>query len=458
MNDTEFKTKNVWEEADENLKKDIMSFSEGYKKFLKTGVTERRCVKYAKELAESAGFKPADKMSDLKPGDKVYFENKGKNIFLAVIGKEKISAGCNIVAAHIDSPRLDLKQIPLYEDGGSAFFKTHYYGGIKKYQWTTIPLAISGVFVTKNGVLDVDLSSDDCVFCITDLLPHLASSQMKKSASEIVEGEQLSILIGSIPLKDDDKSSVKENILKILCEKYGVCEEDFISAELEAYPAFAPTDVGLDRSIVGGYGQDDRICAYPALRGLLDMKEIPEKTSVCFLADKEEIGSMGNTGMQSKFFENTFAELIAMQEDYNDLKLRRLLSASVCLSADVSAAFDPIYPNVHEKNNTPYMGRGIAVAKYTGARGKSGSNDASAELMYKIRMLFNDNDVIWQTGELGKVDEGGGGTVAQFAANLNIETIDCGVAILSMHSPFETASKADIYMAYKAYGAFYGMK
>lgn len=455
---TEFKTKNIWEEADENLKNEIMSFSEDYKKFLKIGVTERRCVKYAKEIAEAAGFKPATETDTLAPGDKVYFENKGKNIFIAVIGKEKVSDGCNIVAAHIDSPRLDLKQVPLYEDGGSAFFRTHYYGGIKKYQWTTIPLAISGVFVTKNGTVDVDLSSDDRVFCITDLLPHLASSQMKKSASEIVEGEQLNILVGSIPLKNDDKSSVKENILKILCEKYGISEEDFISAELEAYPAFAPADVGLDGSVVGGYGQDDRICAYPALKGLLDMNEIPKKTAVCFLADKEEIGSMGNTGMQSKFFENAFAELIAKQEDYNDLKLRRCLSNSACLSADVSAAFDPIYPNVHEKDNAPYMGHGTAIAKYTGARGKSGSNDASAEFMYKIRELFNDNGVIWQTGELGKVDEGGGGTVAQFAANLNIETIDCGVAILSMHSPFETASKADIYMTYKAYKTFYKMK
>ena len=375
-----------------------------------------------------------------------------------MIGKKPVSEGISILGSHIDAPRLDLKQNPLYEDTELAFFKTHYYGGIKKYQWLTIPLAIHGVVVKGDGTsveIVIGEDEDDPVFNITDLLPHLAREQMQKKMSEAVTGEGLNVLLGSMPYKDDKvKEKVKLSILSILNKRYGIMEEDFQSAELEIVPAQKARDVGFDKSMVGGYGQDDRVCAYPALRALLDT-EAPERTVVCLLTDKEEIGSMGNTGAKSSLLVDFVANIIALTEDaYSDLKLRSCFSRSKMLSADVNAAVDPNYESVYEKRNATYLGHGIVLQKYTGARGKYDSSDASAEFFGEIRKLFNDNGIMWQTGELGKVDEGGGGTIAQFAANLGIDVLDCGIAVLSMHSPFEITSKIDIYMTYNAYKVF----
>ncbi|MBR6523498.1 MAG: aminopeptidase [Clostridia bacterium] len=455
MGNFSYEPKNVWKESDESLKKEIMNFSEGYKTFMATGVTERLCVEEIVKMAEKAGYRPLSDMKSLSVGDCVYAVNREKSILLAKIGKRPMAeAGLAVVAAHIDSPRLDLKPVPVIEDGGIAYFKTHYYGGIKKYQWTALPLGMSGVVMTKNGPVKIHVSGDDFCLCISDLLPHLAASQMTKPAKEVIEGENLSVIIGTIP-SDDKEESLKDALLKLLNEMYGITEADFISAELEIYPAVAPKDVGFDRSLVGSYGHDDRVCAYTGLKALLD-SGAGEKTAVCMLADKEEIGSMGNTGMKSRFFENTVAEMISLsEENYSDLKLRKCLSASVCLSADVCAAFDPLYAGVFEKQNTPKLNQGLAFMKYTGSRGKGGSSDASAELIYKIRNLLDEEKVFWQIGELGKVDEGGGGTVAQYIANLDLEVIDCGVPLLSMHSPFEIAAKADIYSAYKGYKVFF---
>ena len=450
----EYKAKYAFEEANKKEKKEIFAFSEDYKAFLNYAVTERRCVKLGVQLAEKNGFKPLENFKALKPGDKVYSVNRDKNLVLAVIGKEKIAGGVNMIGAHIDSPRLDLKPMPLYEDSKIAYLKTHYYGGIKKYQWLTIPLALYGKIVKKDGEVDVEIDGEDFALVISDLLPHLAGEQMKKSMSEGVEGEQLNLIAGSMTEGEED--SLKENILKILNEKYGITEEDFISSELEAVPAIKARDIGFDRSIVGGYGQDDRVCAYAAMRAIFDCNPVPDVTAMCIWADKEEIGSMGNTGMQSKFTENLIAEMIALQEkNYNDLMLRRAISCSYCISADVAAAYDPSFPSPYEKTNSAYLGRGVVMEKYVGARGKSGSNDASAELMGKIRKMLDDSKVVWQFGELGKVDGGGGGTVSQYVANLNCNVIDSGVALLSMHSPFELASKGDIYYAYKGYREFY---
>ncbi len=454
MNELFYEPKNVWTDADENLKKNIMDFSEGYKDFLNKGVTERKCVAEVKRKAEANGYVPIEEKQGLKPGDKVYFINRNKNIVLAHIGKTPAKEGVNIVAAHIDTPRLDLKPVPMFEDGEMAYMKTHYYGGIKKYQWTALPLALSGVVSTKNGDVEIDIGGDDICLCVTDLLPHLADTQVKKPMHEAIEGEKLNLLAGSIPA-DGEEYKIKQTVMEILNEKYGICEEDFISAELEAYPAMPARDVGLDRSLVGGFGQDDRICGYTAMRAIFDIKQTPEKTALCVLCDKEEVGSMGVSGIRSMFFENVFAEIISRQEEnYNDIMLRRSLSGSCCLSADVAAAYDPAYDFAFERRNTPFANKGIVLVKYTGSRGKGGSSDASAELMGKIRHIFNENGVVWQTGELGRIDAGGGGTVAQFVANLNIDTVDCGVAILSMHSPFEIAAKADVYMAYRGYNEF----
>lgn len=449
-----YKNVDAWTKISDEEKEKVSQFGEDYKDFMTKCKTERETAEKIIEIAEKNGFINIEKVTNLKPGSKVYYNNKGKSVVLAVIGKESMQKGIKAVASHIDSPRIDLKPNPMYEDGGLALFKTHYYGGIKKYQWVTIPLALHGVIVKANGEkinIVVGEDENDPVLYITDLLPHLGKEQMEKKAAEAVTGEALNAVVGSIPLSEE--VGVKPNILKYLNEKYGIVEEDFLSAELELVPAYKPRDIGFDRSMIGAYGQDDRVCAYTSLRAILEL-EVPERTAVAIFADKEEIGSMGNTGLQSRFFENAIAEILEKYEGSTDIKLRRVLANSELLSADVNAAFDPTYPEVSEKQNTAYLGKGVCVTKYTGSRGKGGSNDANAEFVGKVRKLFNENGVIWQTGELGKVDMGGGGTVAQYAANYGMEVLDCGVALLSMHAPYELSSKVDVYMAYKAYKVF----
>lgn len=451
-----YELKNGWTtDVDKEI---VFKFSEGYKDFLTTCKTERESVKEAVRIAEECGFKPLESYETLKEGDKVYAINKLRGIILAVIGSNNISDGVNIVGAHVDAPRLDLKPNPLYEDSELAYFKTHYYGGIKKYQWSAIPLALHGVVITKDGKsVDIRIGdeNDDVTFVITDLLPHLAQEQMKKPSSEIIEGEQLNILIGSIPSSDEDKDSVKINILSILNEKYGICEEDFLSAELQIVPAANSKDVGFDRSLIGSYAHDDRVCAYPGLMAILTT-DACDKTAICLLTDKEEVGSMGNTGAKSDFLKLILLEMMNKTgEGATELNLLRCLDRSFCLSADVNGAFDPNFPAPYEKRNSAKINYGVAISKYTGARGKSGSSDASAELMSIIRTLFNENGVLWHVAELGKVDGGGGGTIAQYVANLGVETVDCGVPVLSMHAPFEVVSKLDVYMAYKAFHSFY---
>lgn len=429
-------------------------FCNGYMRFLDNAKTEREAVCEAIKLLEESGFKEYNFESDLKPGDKIYKNNRGKAIIAAIIGSDSAKEGFRINAAHIDSPRLDLKQNPLYEDNEIGFFKTHYYGGIKKYQWTAIPLALHGVIInSKNEKITVNIGEDenDPVFCVCDLLPHLATQQMKRTLSEGVKGEELNILIGSRPFNDDKESEmVKLNIIDILNKKYGIVEEDFISAELEAVPAFKAKDIGFDRSMIGSYGQDDRVCAYTALKALLDCNGTPKKTAITVLTDKEETGSDGNTGLNSsylKYFIFDLAEKLGESP-------RQVISDSECLSADVNAAFDPTFPDVLEIRNASKINYGVCVTKFTGARGKSGTSDASAEFVARVRNLLDSKNVIWQTGELGKVDLGGGGTVAQYIANLDIDVIDVGVPVLSMHAPFEITSKIDTYMAYKAFKVF----
>ncbi|MBE7033498.1 MAG: aminopeptidase [Ruminococcaceae bacterium] len=451
-----YELKNGWtKDIDKEI---VFKFSEGYKDFLTQCKTERECVAETIRLAEECGFKPLESFDTLKEGDKIYAVNKLRSVMLAVIGSEKISDGVNIVGAHVDAPRLDLKPNPLYEDGELAYFKTHYYGGIKKYQWGTIPLALHGVVITKDGKsVDVRIGdeNDDVTFVITDLLPHLAQEQMKKTPSTVIEAEQLNLLIGSMPVDGEEKEAVKANILAILNEKYGICEEDFLSAELQIVPAANAKDVGFDRSLIGSYAHDDRVCAYPSLMAILTT-EACDKTAVCILTDKEEVGSMGNTGAKSDFMKLILLEMMdKAQEGATELNLLRCLDKSYCLSADVNAAFDPNFPSPYEKNNSARVNYGVAIAKYTGSRGKGGSSDASAELMSKIRTLFNENEVLWHVAELGKVEAGGGGTIAQYVANLGVETVDCGVPVLSMHAPFEVVAKLDVYMAYKAFHAFY---
>ncbi len=447
-------------------KKDIFSedfslvgcdeFCEAYKAFLDEGKTERLCVKEAIRIAEERGFVPYVRGAELKPGDKIYKNNRDKALALAVIGECPVSTGVNIAAAHIDSPRIDLKQSPIYESEGMCLFKTHYYGGIKKYQWPAIPLELHGVIALKSGeVIDVSVGNnpEDPVFVITDLLPHLGKDQMSKKADEVIAAENMNVLIGSRPIDgatSKDSDAVKLNIMNILNEKYGIIEEDFISAELCVVPAFKARDLGFDRSMIGAYGHDDRVCAYPSLRAILDADSV-SKTAICFLADKEEIGSEGVSGMKSRFFD-TFIEDIC---DTQGTTLRECFETSTCLSTDVTVALDPNYPEVCEKKNSAYMNNGIALCKYTGARGKSGASDASAELIAKLRRLFDDNNILWQMAALGKVDQGGGGTVAMYTAERNIDTIDAGVPVLSMHSPFETVAKSDIFMTYKAIKTFY---
>ncbi len=450
--------KNGWLESTESEKKTIIKFCDGYIKFLNKAKTEREFVKESLVEAEKAGFKPLSSFKTLKAGDKVYFINRDKNIILAVIGKEPIANGVNVVGAHIDSPRLDLKPNPLYEDSGFAFLKTHYYGGIKKYQWVTIPLAIHGVVALKDGTnveVRVGDEDDDMTFVITDLLPHMARRQMEKKMSEGIEGEDLNLLIGSIPFDDEKVSEkVKLNVMQILNEKYGIVEKDFLSAELEIVPAFNAKTIGFDRSMIGGYGQDDKVCSYASLKAILETTK-PNKTAICILVDKEEIGSMGNTGMEARTFETFLGELLRLaKEDKDPNVLNRTLAVSDMLSADVDGAYDPIYGSVAEKRNASYFGMGVGMNKYTGARGKSGASDANAEYVAELRKLFDDNKVKFQISELGKVDEGGGGTIAYILADKGMNVIDCGTPVLSMHSPYEVTSKYDVFMSYKAYKVF----
>lgn len=449
-----FKRKNAYDVVSEEEAQRAYDYAEEYKKYLDEAKTERKAVQAALRLARERGFVPYEPGMALSPGTKVYKTVEGKAVMLAILGKKPLSEGVNICAAHIDAPRLDLKQVPLYEDTELALFKTHYYGGIKKYQWVTIPLALHGVVVRKDGeVIDVSIGDlpGDPVFTITDLLPHLDKDQAKKTLGEAFSGENLNILAGSRPYGEEkDSERVKHMVLRLLYDRYGMTEEDFLSAELEAVPAGRARDLGLDRSMILAYGQDDRSCAFAALRAILDM-ETPEKTAVCVLADKEEIGSDGVTGMQSAAFETFMSDLCKAQ----DVSLNHCFEKSFCLSTDVCNALDPNFADVSEKNNAARLNYGVGVLKFTGARGKSGSSDASAETVGRLRALFEKHGVRWQMAELGKVDQGGGGTVAKYMANRGIATIDAGVPVLSMHAPLEVTSKLDCYMTYKAILAVY---
>lgn len=451
---------NVWLTYDEKDVEELEKLSDEYKAFLSRCKTERECTVYFTKEAEKAGYRSLDTLisegASLKAGDKVYAVGMGKTIALFQIGRKPVTDGMNILCAHIDSPRLDLKQVPLYEDTELAFLDTHYYGGIKKYQWVTIPLALHGVIAKKDGsVVEVNIGEDleDPIVYVTDLLVHLASKQLAKKGSEVVTGENLDILVGSRPLEGEEKDAVKANILRLLKEKYDMEEDDFLSAEIEVVPAGPARDCGLDRSMIAGYGHDDRVCAFPSFQAMIET-EAPEKTSCCILVDKEEIGSVGATGMQSMFFENTVAELLALMGMDSNLAVRRTLARSKMLSSDVSAAYDPAYSEAFEKKNCAFFGKGLVLNKYTGARGKSGSNDANAEYLAQLRRIFDDNKVAFQTAELGKVDFGGGGTIAYIAALYGMEVVDSGVAVLSMHAPCEIISKADLYEAKKGYTAF----
>lgn len=451
---------NAWKGYTKKEQKELNKLSREYKEFLDEGKTERECVRKAVRMAEDAGYKNlADIVASgkkLKAGDKVYSVGMKKMVSLFQIGKKPMEDGMAILGAHIDSPRLDIKQNPLYEEGGFAYLDTHYYGGIKKYQWVTLPLAIHGVIVKKDGtVVEVSIGEGESepVFCVTDLLIHLAGERMEKKANKVIEGEELDILFGSMPLKDDEKDAVKRSVLQILKEKYDMEEEDFLSAELEVVPAGKSRDSGIDESMIMGYGQDDRVCAFTSLRAMLDVEDT-EHTTCCLLVDKEEIGSVGATGMRSRTFENTLAELMSCMGEYSELAFRRCLSNSKMLSSDVSAAFDPTFKAVYEPKNAAYFGQGMVFNKYTGSRGKSGSNDANAEYIAAIRKVLDNRKVAYQTAELGKVDVGGGGTIAYIMALYGMEVVDCGVAVLNMHAPWEVVSKADVYETMKGYVAF----
>ena len=454
----------AWEKYPEgNKREEVFQFAENYRKFISDCKTERECVSFFVEKAEKAGFVNLEKViaehTALKAGDRVYANNMGKGMALFVIGKESMEKGMNILGAHIDSPRLDLKQDPLYEDTDFAMLDTHYYGGIKKYQWVTLPLALHGVIAKKDGTVvkvNVGDKPGDPVFGVSDLLIHLSGEQLEKKAAKVIEGENLDLLIGSIPMQTEDekvKEKVKANIMNLLSKEYGIEEEDFLSAEIEVVPAGEARDYGFDRSMIMGYGHDDRVCAYPSFEAML-VSEDPEITSVCLLVDKEEIGSVGASGMQSRFFENTVAEVMAAAGSYSELALRRALAGSKVLSSDVSAAFDPNFPSVMTKRNTAYFGKGLVFNKYTGSRGKGGSNDANAEYIGKLRDIMDTNEVSFQTAELGKVDQGGGGTIAYILANYGMNVIDSGVPVLNMHAPWEIISKVDLYEAYRGYIAF----
>ncbi|CCY99981.1 m18 family aminopeptidase [Clostridium sp. CAG:793] len=461
MSELELKRKSGWEDLTIEQKEKIFRFSNEYMDFLNHGKTEREIVAQSERIAREHGFRSIDEYTELHPGDKVYFVNRCKNIYLAVIGKRSMEEGLNIIGAHADSPRLDLKPNPLVQEGSLAYFKTHYYGGIKKYQWTTIPLAIHGVIIKANGeklTISIGENENEPVFTITDLLPHLAKEQQQKKVSEAINGENLALLIGSIPStnQEDEKSKnkVKTNILRILNQKYGITEEDFISSELEIVPAFKARTLGLDESLVSAYGQDDKVCVYTSLRAILNV-ENPERTAVCLFSDKEEIGSMGNTGMESHVFDTFISELLNKARINRPNLLDKVFCNSRMLSADVDAGVDPLYAQVSDMNNAGIIGEGISLNKYTGSGGKYNSSDANAEYVAYIRKIFNENNIKYQLAELGKVDIGGGGTIAYILANKGVDVIDCGVPVLSMHAPYEVTSKYDIYSAYNAYETFF---
>ncbi len=447
----------AWNQYDAAERVELNTFAQEYKQFLDHGKTERECVTEGVKLLESKGFISLDKAGTLKPGDRVYVEWMHKDLMAFVIGKRPLSDGMNILGAHIDSPRIDVKQNPVYEDDGIAYLDMHYYGGIKKYQWVAQPLALHGVIVRKDGTkVTLALGEDDAdpVFYISDLLIHLAQEQMEKKAGKVIEGEELNLIIGSEPASGEEKEAVKKALLTLLKDEYGIEEEDFLSAELEVVPAGKSRDLGFDRSMIMGYGHDDRVCAYPSLRAVADFSGIPERTLCAILTDKEEIGSVGATGMNSHFFENVCAELMEAAGVSGEIHLRRMLRNSCMLSSDVSAGFDPNFAGVFERKNAAFIGHGVCFNKFTGSRGKSRSNDANAEFVAQVRRIMDDNDVDFQTAELGKVDVGGGGTIAYMCAKYGMNVIDAGIAVLSMHAPYELISKADLWEAYKAYLAF----
>lgn len=447
--------KNTWEKYKDNLN-EVMEYNEGYKDYISKNKTERACVKDSIRLAKEKGFKPLESFETLKPGDKVYVNNRDKNIALFVIGNKPLTEGMRILGAHIDSPRMDLKQNPLYESEGFVLADTHYYGGVKKYQWVTIPLSLYGVVAKKDGtVVDVVIGEDDNdpVVGISDLLIHLAAEQLDKKAAKVIEGENLDVTLGNMPLVGEEKDAVKANILKLLKDKYDIEEEDFVSAEIEVVPSGKARDYGLDRSMIAGYGHDDRVCAYTSLTAILDM-DVCDYTCCTILVDKEEIGSVGATGAQSLFFENTVGEMLVKMGIDSFVQTRLTLSRSKMLSSDVSAGVDPLFVSVNDKKNAAYLGNGIVFNKYTGARGKSGSNDASAEYVARIRAVMDESNIHYQTAELGKVDLGGGGTIAYILGNYNMDVIDAGIAVLNMHAPMEVVSKVDVYETYQAYKAF----
>ncbi len=448
---------NAWKKYDEKELKDLFKFNDEYIEFISNNKTEREVTKATIEILKKNGYKNLDDVTSLKDGDKIYAVNRGKNVAAFIIGKEDIEKGINVLGAHIDSPRIDLKQNPLYESSDFAYFDTHYYGGIVKYQWVARPLAIHGVVCKKDGsIVDIVIGEDDNdpVVMISDLLPHLAQDKNVKPGTKVIEGEDLDLTIGHMPLKDEEKDAVKANVLKLLKDKYGIEENDFVSSELEIVPQGKARSLGLDSSMVLGYGHDDRVCAYTSLRAVLDTESV-NRTSCAVLVDKEEIGSVGATGAQSKWFSNVISEIInKMKNNYNDLMLQHTLTNSYMLSSDVSAAFDPLYPSVFEKKNAAYLGHGLTFNKYTGARGKSGCNDASPEFIAKIRNIMDNANVSYQTAELGRVDQGGGGTIAYILSNQNMNVIDAGIPVISMHAPCETVSKVDVYEAYKGYIEF----
>ena len=447
--------KNAWKKYDSESVKKVMDFADLYKHYISVGKTEREVVKESVKVLKENGYVDLDSLESLKPGDKVYKVNKNKNVVAYIIGQKPVSDGLRILGAHIDSPRIDIKQNPFYENSGFAFMDTHYYGGIKKYQWVTIPLALYGVVVKKDGtVVDVNIGDDpsDPVVGISDLLVHLSGDQMSKPAAKVIEGEALDVTVGHMPLSGDEKDSVKANILKLLKDKYDIEEEDFLSAEIEVVPAGPARDYGLDRSMVAGYGHDDRCCAFSSLYALLDV-ENPEYTACCILVDKEEVGSIGATGAQSRFFENTIADLLEKTGE-RCCKLRKALENSNMLSSDVSAGFDPLFPYVSEVKNNAFLGRGLCLNKYTGSRGKGGCNDANPEFIGWLRKIFDENNVNFQTSEIGKVDQGGGGTIAYILGNMNMNVIDAGIPVLNMHAPMEIISKVDLYEAYLGYKVF----
>ena len=457
-----FSTKSAWNKYGKNDLIELEDLCTSYKKFLSDCKTERECVAYFIDVANKNNFKDLKQIikngEKLKKGDKVYYSKMDKTLILAIIGEEDLEKGFNIIGSHVDAPRVDLKQTPVYESDGLCFFDTHYYGGIKKYHWVARPMCLKGVVIKKDGEkININLgdNENDPYVGFSDLLPHLWKDQAVKKAMDVIEGEQLNLLVGNKPSEKDSKNKVKQNIINILEEKYGICEDDLISAELQVVPAGPAKDYGLDRSMIIGYGQDDRVCAFTSFMAMLNLKKVPKRTCVCILADKEEIGSVGATGMESRLFENFSAELINSCRDYSDLILKRALQNSYMLSADVTCAYDPNFPSETPKQSTAFFSNVVAISKYTGSRGKSGCNDANPEFLAKLRNIFDEDNVSYQLGELGKVDQGGGGTIAYFLAKYGMEVVDIGVPLQNMHAPFEVASKADIFEAYKSYCTFY---